>query len=336
MHQPPASLQLAQMASAYWVSQALFVAAKLGLADLLASGPQTAAELAHGVHERALYRLLRALASVGVFAEDDDGRFHLTPLAEPLRSDHPESKRAMILMAGDDQYRAWSQLHYSVQTGEPGFDREFGLPLFDYLAQHREKAKVFDDAMVSIHGRETPAMLDAYDFSEIDTLADLGGGNGSVLRGVLAKYPSMRGILFDLPNVADRARDAIAAAGLADRCQAIGGSFFSTAPAGADAYFLRHILHDWNDEQCLTILGHVHRAAPPHARLLVVESIIEPGNGPSFAKLLDLTMMVIPGGQERTESEWRELLSRGGFELQRIVPTAAEVCVLEAVKSPKA
>jgi hypothetical protein len=323
------------MASAYWVSQALFVAAKLGLADLLAAGPKTAAEMSHGVHERALSRLLRALASVGVFAEDDDGRFHLTPLAEPLRADHPESKRAMILMAGDDQYRAWSQLHYSVQTGQPGFEREFGRPLFDYLAENPAKAKTFDDAMVSIHGRETPAMLDAYDFSEIDTLADLGGGNGSVLRAVLAKYPSMRGVLFDLPNVVGRARTAIATAGLFDRCQAIGGSFFESAPAGADAYFLRHILHDWNDEQCLTILGHIHAAAPPHARLLVVESIIESGNAPSFAKLLDLTMLVIPGGQERTETEWRSLLARGGFELQRIVPTAADVCVLEAVKTPK-
>jgi hypothetical protein len=326
-------MQLAQMATSYWVSQSLFVAAKLGLADLLASGPKTAAELSHGVDEHALYRLLRALASVGIFAEDNGGRFHLTPLADPLRSDHPESKRAMILMAGDEQYRAWGNLLFSVQTGQTGFEHEFGQPIFDYLAANPDKAKTFDDAMVSIHGRETPAMLEAYDFSEIDTLADLGGGNGSVLRAVLAQYPAMSGIVFDLPNVADRARAAIAAAGFADRCQAIGGSFFETAPAGADAYFLRHVLHDWNDEQCLTILGHIHRAAPPHARLLVVESIVEPGNGPSFAKLLDLTMLVIPGGQERTESQWRSLLARGGFELVRIVPTSADVSVLEAVKA---
>lgn len=320
------------MASGYWISQAIYVAAQLRIADLLASGSKTVAELAHGVDERALYRLLRALASLGIFAEQDDGQFRLTPLAEPLRADHPQSKRAMILMAGDEQYRAWGNLLFSVQTGHTGFEHEFGLPLFDYLSKHPEKAKVFDEAMVSIHGRETPAMLEVYDFSGIGVLADLGGGNASVLTAVLRKHSNLRGILFDLPNVAERARPSLAAAGLAERCQAIGGSFFETAPAGADAYFLRHILHDWNDEQCLTILRNIHRASPPHAKLLVVESIIQPGNDPSFAKLLDLTMLVIPGGQERTEAEYRELLARGGFELRRIVPTAADVSVLEAVK----
>lgn len=323
---------IAQMACGYWVSQALYVAAKLGIADRLAAGPQPVDTLASdcGAQPAALYRLLRALASVGVFVESDVRRFALTPLAEPLRADAPDSKRAMVLMTGEEQYQAWGELLFSVQTGKTGFERRFGISLFEYLAARPEQAALFDAAMVSIHGRETPAMLAAYDFSNIGMLADLGGGNGSVLIAVLQKHPQLRGILFDLPNVVERATKNFAAAGLAERCQAIGGSFFETAPAGADAYFLRHIIHDWNDEQCLTILRNIHRAARPGAKLLLVETIIEPGNAPNFAKLLDLTMLVIPGGQERTADEYRRLLSAGGFELQRIVPTTAEVSILEA------
>ena len=320
------------MASGYWVSQALYVAAKLGIADRLKSGPQLVDTLASscGANAAALYRVLRALASLGVFAETGERQFALTPLAEPLLSDAPDSKRAMVLMNCEEHYQAYGELLYSVQTGRTGFERRFGQPVFDYLATRPEQAALFDAAMVSIHGRETPAMLAAYDFSAIGTLADLGGGNGSLLSAVLQKHPQLRGILFDLPNVAERARQNFAAAGLAERCQVASGSFFETAPAGADAYLLRHIIHDWNDEQCLTILGHIHRAARSGAKLLLVETVIEPGNAPSFAKLLDLTMLVIPGGQERTAEEYRRLLAAAGFSLKRIVPTAADVSVLEA------
>lgn len=325
---------VAQMASGYWLSQALFVAAKLSIADRVGAGGKSADELASetGAHAPSLYRLLRALASVGVFAEDDQGRFQMTPLSQPLREDAPGSKRAMILMTGGEQYRAWGELLHSVQTGKTGFEHVFGQPLFNYLAERPEQAKLFDAAMVSIHGPETAAMLDAYDFSSIGTLADLGGGNGSVLSAVLEKHGEMRGILFDLPGVADRTRQRIAATALADRLQVIGGSFFDSAPFGADAYFLRHILHDWYDAECLKILQSIHRASPSHAKLLVVESVIPPGNEPCFGKLLDLAMLVIPGGKERTESEYRELFQQGGFSLQRIIPTAAEVSILEAVK----
>ncbi|MDX1947238.1 MAG: methyltransferase [Pirellulaceae bacterium] len=325
---------LAQMAVGNWLSQAIYVAAKLSLADLLAAGPRDATDLAAACGARAqpLYRLLRALASVGIFAADESGRFRLTPLAEPLRKDDPASKRAMVLMTGEEQYRAWGELLYSVQTGQTGFDRVFGEPLFDYLSTRPEQARTFDEAMVAIHGRETPAMLAAYDFAGIRILADLGGGNGSVLSAVLLQHPHLRGILFDLPHVVERARPALDAAGLAERCQTVGGSFFETAPAGADAYFLRHILHDWDDERAHRILRIIHAAAPAGAKLLIVESVITPGNEPGFAKLLDLTMLVIPGGQERTADEYRDLLARGGFELRRIIPTAADVSVLEAVK----
>jgi hypothetical protein len=332
---PPAAQAIAQMASGYWVSQAIYVAAKLDIAGRLIAGPKTAADLAAEcrVHPPALYRLLRALGSLGVFAEGEGGRFELTPLAQPLRSDVPESKRAMVLMTGEEQYQAWGELLYSVTTGQTGFERRFGMPLFDYLADRPEQAALFDAAMVSIHGRETSAMLAAYDFGQFGTLADLGGGNGSVLLAILQQHPVLRGILFDLPNVAERAQTLVAAAGFAPRCAVIGGSFFESAPTGADAYLLRHIIHDWDDEKSLVILRSIRRAAPGQAKLLLVETVIEPGNAPSFAKLLDLTMLVIPGGQERTASEYDRLLAAGGFKLERIVPTTADVSVLEAIKA---
>jgi hypothetical protein len=223
-------------------------------------------------------------------------------------------------------------LLYSIETGKPGFEKVYRQPVFDYLSQEPEQAKVFDAAMVAIHGRETQAMVEAYDFSRFAALADVGGGNGSLLKAVLQKHLRLKGILFDLPHVIERARPNLAAAGLAERCQLVSGSFFETAPSGVDAYLMRHIIHDWTDEQCLTILRNIHRAAPAGATLLLIESVIQPGNEPSFAKLLDLTMLVIPGGKERTEAEYRSLLASGGFELKRIVPTAAEVSVIEAAK----
>jgi hypothetical protein len=326
--------RIAQMAAGYWVSQALYVAAKFSIADRLANEPRAAADLAAecGAHPQALYRLLRALASLGIFSQRSDERFELTPLAQPLRSDVPDSKRAMVLMTGEEQFRAWGELLYSVTTGKKGFDRVFGQPLFEYLAERPEQAKLFDAAMVAIHGRETPAMLAAYDFSRLGTIADIGGGNASVLVTILAQHPRLRGILFDLPNVVARAQEPIQAAGLADRLQAVAGSFFERVPSGADAYMMRHIIHDWDDEQSLTILRNIHRAAPAGGKLLIVESVIRPGNDPDFAKLLDLTMLVIPGGQERTEDEYRQLLASGGYELQRIIPTTTGVSILESAK----
>jgi hypothetical protein len=320
------------MLSGYWISQALYVAAKLRLADRVQPGPQTAAELAAetGVQPEALYRVLRALASVGCFAEDGQGRFALTPLAECLL-DRPGSQYALALMMGEEHYRAWGRLLDSVRTGKPAFDMEFGKPVFEFLAAHPEQARVFDAAMTGIHGPETPAMIESYDFSSIGTLVDIGGGNGTVLSAALLANPRLKGILYDLPGVIDRARDTIARAGLADRCRAMPGSFFDSVPAGGDAYMMRHIIHDWDDERSLTILGNVRRVIPPKGKLLVVESVIRPGNDPDMAKLLDLAMLVIPGGKERTEAEYRELYSNAGFRLERIVPTKSPVSVIEGV-----
>ncbi len=220
MHTPTPGETLNHMITGYWTTQAVYVAAKLGLADRLVEGPQSAEQLASAVsaHAPSLYRLLRGLASLGIFAEDDQARFSLTPLAECLRSDAAGSQRALAIMSGEEHYQAWGELLYSVQTGKPAFEKRYGMPVFDFLAQHAEQAQVFDAAMVGVHGRETAAMTDAYDFSDIRVLADLGGGNGSLLTTVLGKHPAMQGILYDLPGVAQRARTRLQATGLADRC----------------------------------------------------------------------------------------------------------------------
>jgi hypothetical protein len=323
------------MLTGYWISQALYVAAKLGLADLLKDGPRTSGDLASATqtHSNSLYRLLRALASVGVFAEDDRQRFSLTPLADCLRSDVPGSQRSLAIMTGEEHYLAFGQLLYSVKTGQTAFDKLYGMPVFDFLQQHSEQAKIFDEAMVGVHGRETAAMLDAYDISGIRLLADIGGGNGSVLTAVLRKYPALRGILFDLPGVVERAKSNIQASGVGERCETVAGNFFEAVPGGADAYLLRHIIHDWDNEKAIRILQNIHRDMNKDGKLLVVESVIPPGNDQSAGKLFDLAMLVIPGGQERTEEEYRKLYQSAGFRLTRSVPTKAEISVIEGQKA---
>jgi hypothetical protein len=234
-------------------------------------------------------------------------------------------------MNGEEHYRAYGDLLYSVQTGKPAFERMFGVPVFEYLSSHPEQAKVFDAAMVGVHGMETQAMADAFDLSGVSVLADVGGNNGSLLTAVLQRYPSMHGILFDLPGVIGRAKAAIESAGLADRCQCVAGDFFQAVVPGADAYLMRHIIHDWDDGRCVRILKNVAEVLPAAGRVLVVETVIEPGNEPSFGKLLDLTMLVLPGGKERTAEEYRVLFAASGLRLNRIVPTRADVSVIEGV-----
>ena len=325
--------QLGQMIDGYWITQAICAAARFGIADRLRDGPKTAAELAEATSTLpdALHRLLRALASVGIFAEGESGLFSLTPLAEPLCSDVAGSKRAYAMMTGDLQYRALAEIDHCLRTGEGAFDRVFGKPLFEYLGEHPDKAATFDAAMVGIHGRETNAILDAYDFSSFGVVADIGGGNGSMIAEILRKHSRLKGILFDLPHVVERAEEKIRAAGVRERCTLAAGSFLDAVPEGADAYALRHIIHDWDEESCLAILRNCHRAMRPDGKLLVIESVIPPGNGPFFGKFLDLIMMLI-GGKERTEDEYRALFDRAGFELTRIVPTAAELSILEGTR----
>jgi hypothetical protein len=318
--------QLARLLSGYWYTQAISVAARLGIAELLRDGPRSAQELARATrtNPRALYRLLRALASLGIFAENE-GCFFLTPLAECLLD---PSTKAMATVRGEFQYRAWGELLHSVQSGRSAFEKVYGKPIFDYFSEHPETGKLFDHAMTGVHGRETDCMLEAYDFTGIRTLADIGGGNGSVIAAILQRYPAMHGLLFDLPAVVERARANTKAAGLEGRCHVVAGDFFEIVPPGADAYLMRHIIHDWEDDKSITILRNCRRAMG-QGKLLLVEGIVPPGNEPSVSKFFDLAMMVLPGGMERTEEEYRQLLDSAGFRLARIVPTRTWVSVIE-------
>lgn len=334
MSEPSPHDQLDRMITGYWISQAIYAAAKFDIADHLKHGPKSVDELARltTTNPDALYRLLRALASMGIFKESEPRQFALTPLAEPLRSDVPGSKRALSLMMGDEQFRTWTEIEHSIQTGETAFEKVFDKPIFEYLNENPEKARIFDEAMVGIHGRESDLILNAYDFSGVDTLADIGGGNGSQISPILKQHSGLNGVLFDLPHVIERAKSRIESSGLSNRCELIAGNFFDSVPEGADVYMMRHIIHDWDDEKSLTILRNCHRAMPSHAKLLIMESVIPSGNDPFGGKFLDLVMLLIPGGKERTEDEYRELLAKADFELTQVIPTESEVSIVEAKK----
>jgi hypothetical protein len=333
MSEPQPAQQLVQMIVGSWVSRAIYVAAKLQIADLLADGPRSAEELAAatGVAPRPLHRVLRALAGVGIFARDADARLRLNPLAEPLRDGGPESLRALAVMIGGEQDRCWDDLLETIRTGETAFDRLFGRPVFDYLGEHPEQAEIFDAAMTGFSGRAMRALLDAYDLSGIGTLADVGGGLGTNLAAALRRYPTMRGLLFDRPHVVERARPRLEAAGVAGRCAVEGGDFFKAVPGGADAYLLGHIIHDWDDARAGLILDNLRRAMPAGANLLLVEYVLPEGDGAWFGKFLDLHMMVAIGGLERTQAEYQRLFAAHGFHLARVVPTAGDISVIEGV-----
>ena len=324
--------QLNRMVQSAALSRAVCSVAELGLADHIEAGrPQSVAALAAatGTHERSLYRVLRYLASNGVFAETAPHSFDHTALSQALRSDAEGSYRAAARFF-HRLFPGWDGLDHALRTGEPGFNKVFGAPVFDYVMAHPDLGPILDAGMTSIHGYETTAMLDAYDFSGVKVLADIGGGNGSLLAGVLRRYPEMRGILFDLGHVVGRAADELARAGLASRCQVIEGSFFEHVPAGADAYLMRHIIHDWTDDQSVQILGHCRAVLPPDGRVLLVECVVPTGNAPALSKDFDMTMLTFPGGMERTEAEFRALLARAGFELTSVTPTSSMVSVVEA------
>ncbi len=335
MSDAPASQQFMKMTIGGWTTQAIYVAAELGIADFLVQGPRTADELARLTHAHSdgLYRVLRALASIGIFSEDAEQRFSLTPLAECLRSDTPNSLRFFAIMMGTEFYQSWGHLLHSAQTGEPGFQKRYGTPFFQYMTEHPERHAIYDAAMM-VHGiAETEPMLNAYDFSAFRTVADIGGGNGRMLAALLQRHPAVHGILFDLPPVAERARPGLAELGLSDRCEVVGGDFFSSVPA-ADAYILRHIVHDWQDDRAATILRNCRKAMNPGGRVLLVETVIPPLNEPCFGKWLDL-MMLIVDGRERTKEQYERLFAHAGLRLSRIVPTAHEVSIIEGVLVPQ-
>jgi O-methyltransferase domain/Dimerisation domain len=318
----------------YRVSQAIYVATELGIADLLASGPHSADDLATatGAHAPSLYRVLRLLASEGVFAEEKDGRFVLTPMAEALQRDVPGTLRPLVLFsASDARWRSFGHLVHSVRTGQPAFDHVHGAGLFEYLRQHPDEWLLFDELMATQTAPVARAVATAYDFSRMRTVVDVGGGNGTLAIGLLKAHPHLRGIVFDQPDVAARAEQAIEAERLTSRCEAVGGDFFVDVPAGGDAYLLKYILHDWDDERCVAILQACRSAVPDDGRLLVVELLIPLGSAPSYAKSQDVNMLANLGGRERTEDEYRELYAAAGFKLTRTIPAQGELHVIEGI-----
>jgi hypothetical protein len=325
-----------QMIAGFWVSRAIYVAAKLGLADLVKDSPKTADELARltGTHSPSLYRALRALASVGVFTEDGQGRFAQTPLSETLRSDTPGSLRAMaIVELGQEHFPAWGNLMHSVKTGEIAFDNMFKQSAWEYYAQNPEDARNFNEAMKGLTELVNMAVLGAYDFSGADKLVDVAGGTGGLISAILAAHPRMRGVLFDLPHVIAEAGPLLDAEGVRDRCETSAGDFFRSVPEGGDAYVMKWIIHDWDDEKSTAILKNIHRAMDEKAKLLLLEMVVLEGNQPDLSKFLDLNMMVMTGGRERTEAEFNKLLAASGFELKRVIRTTTPVCVIEAVRA---
>lgn len=332
-HELPPEAQLMNMAMGYIVSQAVAVSARLKIADLVADGPKTPAELAAATntHEPSLYRLLRALASLGIMVKDGDGRFSNAALGELLRSDHPQSMQGAFYMLGDpEHWNAHGNMQYSVETGEIAFDYTFGMPIFSFLGKNPKAADVFDRAMTSFTIATAAAVSANYDFGSAGTIADIAGGHGILLAKILQKYPSARGVLFDQQQVVDG--NCLAGEGVADRTRTVSGDFFKEIPVVADIYLMKFILHDWNDEQCVDILRNLAKSAPSGSKLLIVETLVEEDdNQPSLSKIMDLNMLIMTGGRERTASEYAALFERSGFKLTDVHLTQP-LQIIEAVR----
>jgi O-methyltransferase domain/Dimerisation domain len=330
------AVALRHLCTGFWISKAIAVAAELGIADHLQGGPKTTEELAQavGAHPGALYRLLRGIASVGVFVEEAQGCFAMTPLAALLLSDNPQSWRAAAIMNGEPWvWQPWGHLLHSVKTGEPAFEHVFGVEFDAYLRHDRHAADIFQAFMQVATAEEAMAVAPIYDFSGMKTVVDVGGGRGALLAAILQANSHLRGILFEAPHVIATARPALEAQGMADRCQFVAGDFFEALPAAGDAYILKWILVSWDDERAVTILHNCRRAMPARGKLLVVERIIPLGNEPFYGKLADLNLLVLYRGHHRTEAEYRSLFARAGFTLSQILPTHSptEFSVIEGV-----
>ncbi|NUN65565.1 methyltransferase [Pseudanabaena biceps] len=325
-----------QMITGYWVSQCIYVAAKLAIADHLAT-PQTCEVLAAntGANPKALYRVLRALASVGIFTETEPETFAMTPLAEFLRSDSPQTLCPTAIMMGEpEHYQAWGNLLHSVKTGEPAFDHHFGKGVFEYFGANPEAAKIFERCMDNFSEVELRAIAPIYDFSEFKVLVDVGGGYGELLAAILQKHPDSEGILFDEKYVIDNATKTLDKHGISDRCQLVIGSFFESVPTGGDAYLLKHIVHDWDDERAIAILKNCQQAMNEDSKVLVIEQLVPEGNEPAAAKMLDINMLVMcPGGKERTASEFQYIFEQAGLKLLRIIPTSEDIHIIEGCKA---
>jgi len=337
----PPPLAIYRMVTGYYISRSLHVAATLGVADLMAEGPRAAEDLAAATntHAPSLRRVLRLLASAGVFTEEEDGRFALTPIGQSLRQGVPGSMRGVAMLFGGRTQDVWAELMHAVKTGEPAFGRAKGADPFKSMAGEPEQAAIFDEAMADWTRQVAAASARAYDFSRFGTIVDVGGGNGTLLAEILKATRGPRGIVFELPHVVERTRANLAAEGLAGRCDAVAGDFFREVPASADAYVLKHVIHDWNDERAGEILKTVRRAMKPDARLLVIEGVYPPRADQSAASLgaasNDVNMLVCTGGRQRSEPEFRALYGAAGFELIRFVSTPpVQTRIIEGAPRP--
>lgn len=330
----PPPVRISLLSQGQIISGTLALAAELGIADHLADGPRSSAELAQvtSTHPRSLYRLLRLLCSVGVFTEIQPDSFAQTPLSECLRTGVPGSMRSWLRMIGlKNRYQMQAEALHSLKTGEPVFERVTGMGFFEYHAAHPEEGEIFNQAMNDMGEGVAAAVASSYDFSGVGKVIDVGGGHGTLIAAIMRKYPQMTGILFDMPHVADRARESIASAGLARRCEVLGGDFFKSVPAGCDAYLLRWIIHDWDHEQAVAILRNCRQAMGASSRLLLIEMVLPTGNEFHPGKLLDYIMLISLGGQERTQEEYDSLLREADLRLNKVAPTGSQMSVIEAL-----
>ena len=333
---PPPAMFLTELAFGMKMTQALYVVAKLGIADLLESGPRNVSQLAAATEtsERGLYRVLRSLAAVGIFRETDPKVFELTPYADALRSDAPNSFRNGAIFMGEEWvWKVMGQMLYSVQTGNAAWAHVHGSDVFDYMSDNPGHFEIFNRAMTDMSVSAAPSIVDAYDFSPFKTIVDIAGGHGYLLSQVLKANPELRGVLFDLEPVIAGVGVILEQEGVTDRVERVAGNFFESIPSGADAYMMKHIIHDWNDELSIKILRNIAAAMNARAKLLIVEMVVPEGNEPHFSKVMDLGMLVFPGGVERTREEYYTLLADAGLRLDRIIPTHTSLSILEAVKA---
>ena len=333
---PSADLQnLFQLALGYMPAISLNIIVKLGIPDLLAAGPMRAEQLSQktGINEDRLYRILRALSTVGIFRETEHHSFEHTPTSELLRRDHPQSLYDLVNWIADPfHFRTYANLMRTVKTGESAMELAAGKSVFDFFRDDPEESQVFNAAMVNFTRTCIGAILEAYDFSSIRKLVDVGGGYGSVVAAILGHYPAMRGILYDMDHVVAGARPVLAADGVADRCEVVPGNFFESVPAGGDSYIMKHIIHDWEDDKALTILNNIRHALKgvDGGKVILLEAVVAGPGEPDMAKWIDLEMMAGPGGRERTREEFQRLFEKAGFRLSRVVPTKSPLSVIEA------
>jgi SAM-dependent methyltransferase len=322
--------------AAHWQSQLVYVAAKLGIADVLVNGPLTVDEIASrvGAHAPSLKRAMRALASLGIFAADPHGRFHLNRFSQTLRSDHPESLRDFALMMVDDYYwTAWGALEHTVRTGNSAFEHVHGAPMFPWLREHPDKEKMFSASMASLSAMENAAVARSYAFGKFERIVDVGGAHGHLLATILRSYVRLRGVLFEQPQIIEEALRAgfVTSADVSTRCEVASGDFFESVPVGADAYLMKYIIHDWDDERSVRLLRNCRAAMSPGGRVLVVDHVVAPGNRFDWGKLVDINMMVMLGSKERTKEEFRQLFSRAALRLKRVIRTGTSLSILEGL-----